>query len=103
MTSKSEHRKERMDRLLDIAAWHYVNTSHDGLVIAHLIGISPRKLFQMSQHVEWKVAVRYWIGHKAKDVSLRGEAFKDIVMRATERNSLNIAKREWLKLFLPKR
>ena len=101
--SKSEHKRERKRhaRYLKIlfAAYHFLNTSRDGAVIARIIGAKPIDLYRWSQSQNWTNAIQYWNPEFKGDTQLQGEYFKSVVGDGIVKRSLQHASRMWKALF----
>ena len=58
-----------------VAAFHYLHTSQDGMVIANLAGFSPRQLHKISESEEWLRAIRFWASGKKRLETLKVNVF----------------------------
>ena len=101
--AKSERRKERKRQVRNLrllfAAYHFLNTSRDGAVIAQIIGAKPIDLYRWSETEKWTKAIRYWdLGYQGT-TELEGDYFKTIVGDSIVQRSLKHASRVWTAIF----
>ena len=101
--TKSERKNERRRsaRYLKqlFAAYHFLYTSRDGAVIAHIVGAKPIDLYRWSEQKIWQDAIRYWNPEFKGDTQLQGEYFKSVVGDGIVERSLKHASRVWNALF----
>lgn len=97
--SKSERKsvRKRSARYLKqlFAAYHFLNTSRDGAVIAQIVGAKPIELYRWSQEKSWIKALKYWQSGYYGNGVLEGEYFKSIVGDSIVKRSLDNAERLW--------
>ena len=100
--SKSERKRERKrhTRYLKIlfAAYHFLNTSRDGAVIAQIVGAKPIDLYRWSEGKNWTNAIQYWNPEFKGDTQLQGEYFLSVVGDRIVQRSLKRASRLWKAL-----
>ena len=85
-------------RLL-FSAWHFLYTSRDGAVIAHIVGVKPIDLYRWSESPRWMIAIRAWNPEFKGDTQLQGEYFKTVVGDSIVERSLKHASQIWNALF----
>ena len=85
--TKAERKKvrKRFARYLKqlFAAYHFLNTTRDGAVIAQVVGCN------------WILALRHWQPDFKGDTQLHGEYFKSVVGDSIVHRSLKHASRLW--------
>ena len=101
--SKAERKRvrRRNTRYLKqlFAAYHFLNTSRDGAVIAHIVGAKPIDLYRWSEQKIWRDAIFYWQPDFKGDTQLQGEYFKTVVGDSIVQRSLKHASQVWTALF----
>ena len=101
--TKSERKRERKRQLRNLRllffAWHFLNTSRDGAVIAQIVGVQPIDLYRWSETEKWKNAIRYWDRGYNSTTELQGEYFKTVVGDSIVQRSLKHASRLWNAIF----
>ena len=95
LTKKQRKRTARNLKQL-FAAWHFLYTSRDGAVIAHIVGAEPRKLYRWRLKDSWIKALRYWNKGYQGDGMLEGEYFRYKVGDSIVERSLKSAKEQWV-------
>ena len=101
--TKVERKKERKRQLRNLrllfSAYHFLNTSRDGAVIAQIVGAKPIDLYRWSEKPGWLKAIQYWQPLYGGDTELKGEYFKSVVGESIVQRSLKHASRLWNAIF----
>lgn len=91
-------RKSEVTQLkMQLAAYIFVYTSKDGMVISQLLNVAPIKLYQWSKSNAWKKALRYW-GYNGEPF-LQGDEFYQRIKAPLVKRSLEKAEKLWMQLF----
>lgn len=105
---KKERKKERKKRQRKrsarylkqlFAAYHFLHTSRDGAVIAHIVGAEPIDLHRWTETQNWIEALRFWNSDYQGTTELQGDYFKSVVGDSIVERSLNHASTLWNALF----
>ena len=80
------------------AAYHFLNTSRDGAVIAQIVGAKPIDLYRWSDKPSWINAITFWQPDYKGSTELQGEYFRAIVGDSIVKRSLEHAERVWKAL-----
>ena len=99
LTKKQRKRqRQRTARNLKqlFAAYHFLSTSRDGAVIAHIVGAKPIELYRWSLNDSWIKALRYWQPHYNGDGMREGAYFQYKVGDSIVERSLKSAKEQWV-------
>lgn len=92
----ARRQNQRFLQLL-FAAWHFLNTSRDGAVIAQIVGVQPIKLYRWSidDNDIWISALHYWNPDWTGPTEIEGEYFKHVVGETIVERDLKKAQRMW--------
>ena len=100
---KSERKRDRKRSVrylkLLFAAYHFLNTSRDGAVIAQIVGVQPIDLYRWTESDNWIKAIRHWQSEYNGTTELQGEYFKSVVGDSIVERSLKHASRLWNAIF----
>ena len=89
---RKQYRKRSARYLKQLfAAYHFLYTSRDGAVIAHIVGAEPIDLYRWSESPHWINAIRYWQPDFEGDTQLQGKYFKTVVGDSIVQRSLKTA------------
>ena len=96
---RKQYRKRSARYLKQLfAAYHFLYTSRDGAVIAHIVGAEPIDLYRWSESPRWINAFRYWQPDFEGDTQLPGKYFKTVVGDSIVQRSLKTASQLWTAL-----
>ena len=96
---KTLRRRHLRNLRLLFSAWHFLHTSRDGAVIAHIVGVKPIDLYRWSESPRWMIAIRAWNPEFKGDTQLQGDYFKTVVGDSIVERSLKHASQIWTALF----
>ena len=100
---KSERKKDRKRSVrylkLLFAAYHFLNTSRDGAVIAQIVGVQPIDLYRWTETDNWLKAIRHWQLDYRGPTELQGDYFHSVVGDSIVQRSLKHASRLWNAIF----
>ena len=88
---------EQYKMKIQFAAFHFIYTSRDGMVISNLINVSPRNLHKMYMSDEWEEALAFW--NYTGTSEIQGEQYRVEVGRYKVKQGFKEAQRLWLQLF----
>ena len=89
------HRRTARNLKQLFAAYHFLYTTRDGAVIAHIVGAQPIDLYRWSQKECWLRAIKYWDSGYRGDGILEGEYFQSVVGDSIVERSLKNAAAMW--------
>ena len=92
---KAERRRTSRYLKQLFAAYHFLNTTRDGAVIAQIVGCKPIDLYRWTESKNWILALRHWQPEYNGSTELRGEYFKSVVGDSIVKRSLQHASRVW--------